>query len=183
MTETNIYIDELYDADHMCGLCCANEKVKLLAKQWYYEWVAPKRIALMAQVQPDAVERHAIAYAWDIQRSDNTEGFYRAAIREVGPVALESGIKGIPGKVLVNCARQLDNINGRTLANAGDKEKRIGNLQRTVTLLNGSMYQLVKQKYATSIVMEKFKEIIPEGLLKYLTTGDDGVPKIILPEE
>lgn len=181
--DTNFYIDELYDVTHVCELCAADEKYKELAKFWYYQWVEDIRIAKMAQVPVEDVDKHALAYGWDIQRSDNTEGFYKAVIRKIAPIAMAEGTKAIPGKVLVNCARQLDNIYGRGRADSDTKAKSANDLERTVTFLNGKMLRLIKQgNHSPELVLETFQGIIPEGLLKYLTRSPEGIPVIKLPD-
>lgn len=116
-SETEIRHDSmLLDKKHRCEVCVLTEEEKQQAFQLYISYVETGRISQAVDVQYPDIEAHALAYGWDIIKSENTPALYRYIMRKVMPIITVDDERindKFRAKDVINAARQLDLIQGR----------------------------------------------------------------------
>lgn len=141
---------------HWCEVCSLDEEEKRQAFSLYISYVEIARIAEAVDVRYGDLESHALAYGWDIMKSENTPGLYRYIMRKVLPIITlddERINDKFKAKDVINAARQLDLIQGREQAPRSNER----DMKIIEGIVNDALNRLIADGHTRDQVIEALK--------------------------
>lgn len=130
-----------------------------MIEEMYLDWYTNDQIAQRLKVDPLELEDHCRAYSMDKSRAADTARYYRAIIREAGPLFLQrSGV--LSEKFMMAVLQQLDRVEGReqkARRNEADIKREESYIQETLARLQREL-KLTKEE-AIKVLAEEMPEI------------------------
>lgn len=141
---------------HRCEMCVLTEDEKKQAFNLYVSYVEIGRISESLDVPYSDVESHALAFGWDIMKSENTPGLYRFIMRKVMPIITlddERINDKFKAKDVINAARQLDLIQGREQAPRSNER----DMKIIEGIVNDALNRLIADGHTRDQVIEALR--------------------------